>query len=74
MLVPLWLGSSEKARSRRVLVYFGAMAWAVIMGFSRLCCGAHYLTDVTFGFLVGFIVVEITYALYKKTFGKSMIF
>lgn len=74
MLVPLWLESSEKARSRRVLVYFGAMVWAVIMGFSRLCCGAHYLTDVTFGFLVGFIVVEITYALYKKTFGKSMIF
>lgn len=74
MLVPLWLGDSEKTRRRRTVVYFGAMAWAVIMGFSRLCCGAHYLTDVTFGFLVGFIVVEITYALYKKAFGKSMIF
>lgn len=71
MLIPLWLGNSEKTRRKRTAVYFGAMAWSVVMGFSRLCCGAHYLTDVTFGFLIGFIVVEITYALYEKAFGTG---
>lgn len=71
MLIPLWLGDSEKTKRRRTLIYLAAIAWTFIMGFSRLCCGAHYLTDVTFGFLIGFIVVEITYALYEKTFGRS---
>ena len=41
------------------------------MGISRLFCGAHYLTDVCCGFLLGFAVVELTYKYYGKTFSDE---
>ena len=41
------------------------------MRFARRWCGAHYLAGVTFGFLRGVIITEITYALYEKAFGTG---
>lgn len=71
MLVPLWLGNAPEAKRRRTAVYFAAMAWTVIMGISRLFCGAHYLTDICCGFLLGFAIVELTYRYYGKTFSDE---
>ncbi len=71
MLIPLWIGNAPETRRRRSAIYFAAMAWAAIMGISRLFCGAHYLTDVCCGFLLGFAVVELTYKYYGKTFSDE---
>lgn len=35
------------------------IAWACIVGFSRMLCGAHFATDVGFGMLLGTIVCFI---------------
>ena len=66
MLIPLWIGNAPETKRRRSAIYFAAMAWAAIMGISRLFCGAHYLTDVCCGFLLGFAVVELTYKYYVR--------
>ena len=71
MLIPLWIGNAPETKRRRSAIYFAAMAWAAIMGISRLFCGAHYLTDVCCGFLLGFAVVELTYKYYGKTFSDE---
>lgn len=71
MLLPLWLGNAPETKQRRRAIYFSAMAWAVIMGISRLFCGAHYLTDICCGFLLGFAVVELIYRYYGKTFSDE---
>ena len=41
---------------KTALVAFG-FAWAAVVAFSRIMIGAHYLTDTTVGFLVGFLSV-----------------
>ncbi len=71
MLLPLWVGNTPKTKRTRTAIYFSAMAWTVIMGISRLFCGAHYLTDICCGFLLGFAVVELIYRYYGKTFSDE---
>ena len=43
---------------QKALVAFG-FAWAAIVALSRILLGAHYLTDTTVGFLVGFLSVYL---------------
>jgi undecaprenyl-diphosphatase len=42
--------------SGRILPGFLMLVWAVLVGFARIALGVHYLSDVTVGYLVGFLV------------------
>lgn len=42
-----------RSSSLRILVVAAAMVWIVLMGFSRMYLGAHYLSDVLAGFAAG---------------------
>ena len=55
-MLPLWLsGKGEKYRG----ALYGVLAvFVAIMAFSRLAAGAHYLSDILFGFLIAFIITE----------------
>ena len=66
-LIPIWFPKDAKEKTRR-LTYLGVGIFLLIMGFSRLCAAAHYLTDVTFGFAISFIIVQIATVKYEKTF------
>lgn len=67
LLLPMWLGK-DASKVKRTGLYAIISVWIAGMAFSRLCAGAHYLTDVLFGFAIAYVIVEITYYLYNKTF------
>lgn len=53
--------------SKKGLAYTLAIVFALIMGFSRIYMGVHYLTDVLAGFLSGYFFYSlIVYILEKK--------
>lgn len=37
------------------------LIFAVVVGFSRIVMGAHFLSDITIGFLVSFLLISIAY-------------
>jgi undecaprenyl-diphosphatase len=47
---------------RRSLLIAGALAWSLLVGFSRLYLGVHYVSDVAAGFLIGVAWVAICVA------------
>lgn len=57
-----------KGKERKEIVRFIQFTiFAVIVGFSRLIMGAHFLTDVTMGFAVGcFVVFSGYYIFYER--------
>ncbi len=56
MMLPMWLfGKGEKFRPAATALCFGFVA---LMAFSRLAAGAHYLSDIIFGFLIALGIVE----------------
>ena len=48
-----WLPPTGNVRRRRRLVWAGALAIAVAVGFSRIYLGVHWLTDVLAGLALG---------------------
>lgn len=44
----------------RFLIVFSAIIVAVVIGFSRLYLGVHYLSDVGVGYLVGFVGLAVS--------------
>ena len=66
LMLPKWLfGKGEKFRPALTAACFGFVA---LMAFSRLAAGAHFLSDILFGFLIAFGIVEIV----KKCYDKAM--
>lgn len=62
LMLPLWLsGKSEKYRPALTALCFGFIA---LMAFSRLAAGAHFLSDILFGFLIAFGITEAVKRLY----------
>ena len=68
-LIPIWFDEKAGDKARR-LTYIGVGAWVLILGFSRLCAAAHFLTDITFGFAISFIITQIATIKYEKSFMK----
>ncbi|MBR0235887.1 MAG: phosphatase PAP2 family protein [Clostridia bacterium] len=66
-LIPIWLPVGTAERKRRFVVA-GIGVWVAALMFSRLCAAAHYLSDVLFGFIIGFIITQIATVKYEKTF------
>ncbi len=60
-----WL-KPEWKKYQNHLLGFG-MAWAVIVAFTRIVMGAHFLTDVTVGLTIGFLVFALATRLLPKT-------
>ncbi len=66
MMLPMWLyGKGEKYRPALTAVCLGFVA---LMAFSRLAAGAHFLSDILFGFLIAFGIVETV----KKSYALAL--
>lgn len=62
LMLPKWLsGKGEKYRPALTALCFGFIA---LMAFSRLAAGAHFLSDILFGFLIAFGITEAVKKLY----------
>lgn len=63
LMLPKWLyGKGEKFRPALTVLCFGFIA---LMAFSRLAAGAHFLSDILFGFLIAFGITESVKKLYE---------
>ena len=64
LMLPKWLfGKGEKYRPVMNALCFGFIA---LMAFSRLAAGAHFLSDILFGFLIAFGITETVKKLYDR--------
>ena len=64
LLLPLWV----KGKKEKLALNICIPVWIVFIMISRLCLGAHYLSDIMFGFMFAFILVQLTLYLYNATF------
>ena len=58
----------KQLKGKETLLFYIGFAWTLLMGFSRMLVGAHYLSDVCMGALIVTVVYYITneIALKKK--------
>ena len=69
MMLPLWFGENASKR-KKTAAYTVVIIWIFVMAISRIFAGAHFLTDVIFGFMLGMIIVNVVYRFYRKA-GKT---
>ena len=67
-LLPLCFGKdfSERNPHAPTVTYVTVALWTVVMAFSRITVGAHYLSDVLTGGLIAFAVVMLGHRFMKK--------
>ena len=64
MMLPKWLsGKGAKYRPALTALCIGFVA---LMAFSRLAAGAHFLSDILFGFLIAFGITEVAKKCYDR--------
>lgn len=59
MLLALLPQIKPKLAQKQTLLFGIGFAWACLVAFSRIIMGAHYLTDTTVGFAIGFFVIVL---------------
>ena len=59
MFLPMMAYFFPKLKKYQTALFYGGVAWGLVMMFSRMLCGAHYLTDVCAGSLIVMIVYYI---------------
>ena len=71
MMLTSWLyGIGEKFRGLVSALCYG---FIVLMAFSRLAAGAHYLSDVLFGFMIAISIVEVAKAKLDRKLRETQI-
>ena len=65
MLIPFTI----KERSRLTIIY----TVMILIAFSRMFSGMHYLSDILFGFIIGFLIGELAVYITKKYFNKQIL-
>ena len=71
MMLPTW--RSGKGLKYRPALTALCMVFVALMAFSRLAAGAHFLSDILFGFLIAFGITEVSkkcYARHEDTIQK----
>lgn len=52
--------------ARRTRLTLFLLGWALLMGYTRIYLGVHYVGDVLVGTLIGLLVATIAYVLYSR--------
>jgi membrane-associated phospholipid phosphatase len=50
-----------------------SFVYVALMGYSRMIAGAHYLTDVVGGAIIGYTLFLIVYKIYNTFCNKSIL-
>ena len=71
MLLPYLSLLFNKLKGKETLLFYIGFGWTLVMMFSRMLCGAHYLTDTCMGAL---IVIVVYFAVHVFTIEKGWMF
>ena len=60
-------------KTKRLTIWFwlGSVLWVGLVALSRMVLGAHYLSDVLFGALLGYAVLTVLIKVRKKMIKKQ---
>lgn len=61
-----------KLENKSTLLFFIGFGWTCLVAVSRIIMGAHYLTDTTIGFAVGFIILIAAVQVLFSQKGKTV--
>ena len=66
MILPYFTVFFNKLKGKEVMLFYIGFAWALLMMFSRMLVGAHYLSDTCMGSLIVMAVYFITHVFAKS--------
>ena len=72
LLVIIWMTALGASRKAKKITTIGILCWTSLIMFSRVLAGAHFVSDVTAGFAVGFAFLYIAFVMYERKTGKSL--
>lgn len=74
MFLPLASFFFPKLKGKEILLFYIGVAWGIVMMFSRLLVGAHYLTDTCMGSLIVMVVYYVVneFAVRKNIYEPSV--
>jgi membrane-associated phospholipid phosphatase len=73
LLSSLFCNAFEKLKKIAPLMLLISFVYIALMGYSRMIAGAHYLTDVTGGAIIGYTLFLIVKAIYDKFYDKAIL-
>ena len=69
----LFCNTFEKLKKLAPLALIVSFVYVALMGYSRMIAGAHYLTDVAGGAIIGYTLFIIVWAIYRKFTSKGIL-
>lgn len=73
-LSSLFCTAFEKLKKYAPFMLCVSFVYVSVMGYSRMVAGAHYLTDVAAGLLIGYTAFLLVYFVYNKFIEKEIIY
>lgn len=59
-----------KIRKHHVAIFFGIVGFSLVVSFSRILCGRHFLSDVSIGMIIALVSYVIVNMIIKNYFNK----
>ena len=72
LLIIIWMAELGARRKTKKITTIGILCWTALIMFSRVLAGAHFVSDVTAGFAVGFAFIYIAFVMYERKMGKHL--
>lgn len=60
---------NERFKGKENLLFWVSVVFSFLVGLSRIVMGAHFLTDITMGFAITFVMTKVAYQIFLK--GKN---
>ena len=72
-LSTLFCGAFKRLKKFAPIALIVSFVYVFLMGWSRLVAGAHYLTDVAAGAIIGYSIILVGWALYNRFNDKGIL-
>ena len=66
-MFPFLAKCTNESQKKEMILFVCGIVWWILTAYSRVTCGAHYLTDVCFGGMITLISYLITSLIFNKS-------